>query len=131
MLNNVTIQGRFTKDPDYNEEKQVVHFTVACQRSFKNKQTGEYDADFIRCVAFRKQADFIAHHFYKGSRVIVIGSWQTGSYTDQQGNRVFTNDLMVNTTEFDDTREDNGGQPTNGQPSGNGAPNITESDLPF
>ena len=135
MLNNVQIQGRLTKTPEYNQQSQVVHFTVACQRSFKNKQTGEYDADFIRCVAFGQRANFIAQHFNKGSRLIVVGRWQTGSYTDQQGNRVFTNDLVVSDTEFDDARGDSSNQPANNQPnsqpSNNAEPDIQDSDLPF
>ena len=135
MLNSVQIQGRLTKTPEYNQQNQVVHFTVACQRSFKNKQTGEYDADFIRCVAFGQRANFIAQHFNKGSRLIVVGRWQTGSYTDQQGNRVFTNDLVVSDTEFDDARGDSSNQPANNQPnsqpSNNAEPDIQDSDLPF
>lgn len=134
MLNNVTIQGRLTKKPEYfnqGNQRPMVRFTIACQRSFKNKQTGEYDADFIRCVAFGQQANFTAQHFNKGSRMIVIGRWQTGSYTDNQGNRVFTNDLVVSDTEFDDVRGDGGNQPTNGQPNGNEEPGVQDSDLPF
>ena len=134
MLNNVNVQGRLTNEPEYNQQSGVVHFTIACQRSFKNKRTGEYDADFIRCVSFGKQAQFISQYFHKGGRVIVSGRWQTGSYTDKQGNKVYTNDLVVSNTEFDDVRGQQG-QQDNAQPSqglhGNGTTDISDSDLPF
>lgn len=126
MLNSVHIQGRFIKAPDYNEQSGVAHFTLACQRSFKNKQTGDYDADFIRCTAFRKNAEFIAKHFSKGTRVIVSGRWQTGSYTDQEGNKVYTNELVVNGTEFDDTKN----SPNVDEREYNNT-EVSESDLPF
>lgn len=134
MLNSVHIQGRLTNEPEYNQQSGVVHFTIACQRSFKNKRTGEYDADFIRCVSFGKQAQFVSQHFHKGGRVIVSGRWQTGSYTDKQGNKVYTNDLVVSNTEFDDVRGQQG-QQGNAQPSqglhGNDTTDISDSDLPF
>lgn len=134
MLNNVQIQGRLTKTPEYNQQNQVVRFTIACQRSFKNKQTGDYDADFIRCVSFGKRAQFISQYFHKGGRVIVSGRWQTGSYTDKQGNKVYTNDLVVSDTEFDDIRGQQD-QQGNAQPSqglhGNDTTDISDSDLPF
>lgn len=131
MLNSVHIQGRLTSEPEYNQQSGVVHFTIACQRSFKNKQTGDYDADFIRCVSFGKQAQFISQYFHKGGRVIVSGRWQTGSYTDRKGNKVYTNDLVVSDTEFDDVRGDSSNQPANNQPSNNAEPDIQDSDLPF
>lgn len=134
MLNSVNIQGRLTNEPEYNQQNGVVHFTIACQRSFKNKQTGNYDADFIRCVSFGKQAQFISQYFHKGGRVIVSGRWQTGSYTDKQGNKVYTNDLVVSDTEFDDVRGQQD-QQANTQPSqglhGNTTTDISDDELPF
>lgn len=134
MLNSVNVQGRLTNEPEYNQQGGVVRFTIACQRSFKNKQTGDYDADFIRCVSFGKRAQFISQYFHKGGRVIVSGRWQTGSYTDKQGNKVYTNDLVVSDTEFDDVQGQQG-QQGNVQPSrglhGNDTTDISDDELPF
>ena len=73
MLNSCQIQGRLTTEPELNTSgsTQVVRFTLASQRSFKNKN-GDYDADFIRCTAFGQRANFIAQHFHKGQKMIVV-----------------------------------------------------------
>ena len=74
MLNSCQIQGRLATEPELNASgsTQVVRFTLASQRSFKNKN-GDYDADFIRCTAFGQRANFIAQHFHKGQKMIVEG----------------------------------------------------------
>lgn len=139
MLNSCQIQGRLTAEPELNTSgsTQVVRFTLASQRSFKNKN-GDYDADFIRCTAFGQRANFIAQHFHKGQKMIVEGRWQTGSYTDQQGNKVYTNDLMVSNTEFDESRSQGNQQQNNAQPNQpyggyqqGGSIDIGDDELPF
>lgn len=100
-MNSVQLTGHLTAEPQLLDKgkQDIVHFTVAVQRNYKNRE-GDYDADFIRCTAFAKRADMIADHFNKGSYIEVTGSWQTGSYEDKSGNRVYTNECVVNNVGF-------------------------------
>ena len=93
--------GRLTKDPEIRENgnTKVAKFTVASQRNFKNAD-GKYEADFINCTAFGKNAEFISKYFSKGSQICVEGRINTGSYTNKDGNKVFTTDVTVDRAEF-------------------------------
>lgn len=144
MLNQVVLQGRLTADPQLNQNGQTsaLHFTLASDRSFKNKD-GNRDTDFIRCVAFRKTAENMANFFQKGQLVIVVGRWQTGSYQDQSGNRVYTNELVVDSFEFcgdsKQSQQSQASQPQQSfqpqfqpqQPQQPQQPSISLDDLPF
>lgn len=101
MLNQVTLQGRLTRDVEINptNERSIAHFTLASDRDFKNKN-GDRDTDFIRCVAFGKTAENFANFFKKGNMAIVTGRWETGSYQNQEGNTVYTNELVIDTFNF-------------------------------
>ena len=101
MLNQVSLQGRLTRDVEINptNERPIAHFTLASDRDFKNKN-GDRDTDFIRCVAFGKTAENFANFFKKGNMAIVTGRWETGSYQNQEGNTVYTNELVINTFNF-------------------------------
>lgn len=106
-MNQVILSGRFTKDPEVrysqgSEPMAVARFTLAVDR--KIKQEGGQNADFIQCVAFRKTAEFIEKYLHKGSKVIVSGRWQTGSYQNKDGVTVYTNDCMVDSIEFAETK---------------------------
>lgn len=116
MLNTCTIQGRLTADPEIKQgnQYQTARFTVASDRNFKDKN-GNRNTDFIRCQVWGKRAETFAQHFGKGQRVIVEGSWQTGSYQDKNGNTVYTNTLNVNNFYFDDDRR-NSNQQQSSQP---------------
>ena len=140
MLNQVVLQGRLTADPQLNQNGQTstLHFTLASDRSFKNKD-GNRDTDFIRCTAFGKTAENMANFFQKGQLMIVYGRWQTGSYQDNSGNRVYTNELVVRGFEFDNNPRQNNQQ---SQPQQYQQPqfqpqqpqqpsNINLDDLPF
>ena len=100
-MNKVIMIGRLTKDVSLNTTgvKPVGKFTIAVNRDFKNKD-GKYDADFINCVAFDKRAEVIAKHFSKGSQIALTGSWRTGSFDGKDGNKVYTNELFVDSFEF-------------------------------
>lgn len=100
-MNKVALVGRLTKDVELrgDGERAFAMFTVAANRPFKNKD-GEYDADFIRCKAFGKTAEFIEKWFEKGDPIGVTGWIQTGSYTDNNGNKVFSTDVVVENAEF-------------------------------
>ncbi|MDN6751074.1 MAG: single-stranded DNA-binding protein [Staphylococcus equorum] len=82
------------------QNSNVASFRVAIQRPFKNKQTDEYETDFLTCKAFGKTAEIIANNFSKGQKVGITGSIQTGSFDGKDGKKVFTTDVVVNQVTF-------------------------------
>lgn len=103
-MNKVIIIGRFTRDPEIKyttgeNATATTRFSLAVNRRFKNKE-GNYDADFINCVAFGKTAEFIEKYFTKGMAIGITGRIQTGSYTNKEGQKVYTTDVVVEETEF-------------------------------
>ena len=104
-MNRVFIIGRIVRDPDTrsNSTTTVCRFTVAADRSYK--KDGEPTADFISCVAFGKTAEFISKYFSKGSKIVIEGEWRTGSYTNKDGQKVYTNDCVVNRVEFAESKK--------------------------
>ena len=102
MINRVVLVGRLTKDPELKYTQTgiaVTRFTLAVNRAFQNQQ-GEREADFISCIAWRKQAENIANFLKKGSLVGVDGRIQTGSYEGQDGKRVYTTEVVADSTQF-------------------------------
>lgn len=117
-MNNVTLVGRLTKDPDLRytaNGKAVANFTLAINRSFNNPQ-GERDADFINCVAWDKPAENLANFMRKGSRVGVVGRIQTRNYENDQGQRVFVTEVVAENIQFLESKN-------NGQPNQNNTQN--------
>ena len=112
-MNHVNLVGRLTKDPDVhgNGDFINVRFTTAVNRKFKNKD-GKYDADFINCVAFGKTAEFIEKFFRKGMAIGIGGEIRTGSYTNRDGQKVFTTEVYVNDAEFVESKGASGQQST-------------------
>lgn len=113
MINNVVLVGRLTKDPELRYTPSGVancRFTVAANRPFKS-ENGEAEADFINCVAWRKQAENLANFMRKGAQIGVIGRIQTGSY-EKDGARVYTTDVVAESIQFLESRNANseGGQ---------------------
>lgn len=111
-MNSVQLVGRLTKDPDvrYTEGgTSIARFTVAVDRRFS--RDGESSADFISCVAFGKTAEFMEKYFYKGKRVGLNGRIQTGSYTNKEGQKVYTTDVITENVEFVESKgtDDNSG----------------------
>ena len=112
-MNSVNLIGRLTKDPDMSYSQAgmaITTATIAVNRAFKSQDGVE--ADFIRIKAFKKTAELIAT-IRKGERLGVSGSWQTGSFDNQKGERVYTNDCIVNQLTFVETKgqsNNNGGQ---------------------
>ena len=103
-MNKCTLVGRLTKDPEirYSQGEKATateRFSVAVNRRFKNAE-GNYDADFINCVAFGKTAEFLEKYFKKGMAIGLTGHIQTGSYTNKDGQKVYTTDVIVEETEF-------------------------------
>lgn len=99
-MNHVVLIGRLTKDVELSSgTTEVARTSIAVQRKFKNAD-GNYDADFINLVAFGKTAEFISKYFKKGDPIVVEGRIQTGSYTNKDGQKVYTTDIVVESTEF-------------------------------
>lgn len=104
-MNKVILIGRLTKDAEErnNSTTTVTRFNVAVDRAYKKE--GEATADFISCVAFGKTAEFVSKYFSKGSKIVIEGEWRTGSYTNKDGNKVYTNDCVVNRVEFAESKK--------------------------
>ena len=137
-MNKVVIIGRFTRDPEIKyttgeNATATARFSLAVNRRFKNKE-GNYDADFINCVAFGKTAEFIGKYFTKGMAIGITGRIQTGSYTNKEGQKVYTTDVVVEETEFVESK--NKGTSDNA-PNNNANSNsdfeevISEDEMPF
>lgn len=109
MINNVTLVGRLTKDPDLRYSpsgKGVATFTLAVNRKFTN-QAGEREADFIQCVIWNKPAETLANYAKKGTLIGVSGRIQTRNYENQSGNRVYVTEIIVENFSFLESRAKN------------------------
>ena len=103
-MNKVILLGRLTKDVDFRDgATAVAKFSLAVDRKYKKE--GEQTADFISCVGFGKTAEFIQKYFAKGSKILVEGRWQTGSYTNKEGQKVYTNDCVIEQVDFADSKK--------------------------
>ena len=106
-MNKVILMGRLTRDPEirYSQGERstaVARYSLAVNRTFK--RDGDPDADFINCVAFGRQAEFAEKYFHKGIRIVITGRIQTGSYTNKDGVRVYTTDIIVEEQEFAESK---------------------------
>ncbi len=115
-MNKVILTGRLTADPELRQTQSGVsscRFTIACDRKFADKNTGERQADFITCVAWRQTAEFICRYFSKGKLIAVEGNLRTGSYTDKNHSDVthYTTDVYVESVEFCGGKNENSGNP--------------------
>lgn len=133
-MNKVILIGRLTRDPNVrpaqNEhEKTVARFTLAVDRRFKT-ENGE-NADFPSVVAFGKSGDFVANYFKQGMKVVVEGRLQTGSYTDKDGVKHYTTDVIAENLEFAESKraDQEETQPSSGDFIN--VPEGIEQDLPF
>lgn len=111
-MNNVTLVGRLTNDPQirYTQGEKpmaIARYTVAVDRRSRGKE----DADFIPCTVFGASAEFAEKYFRKGMRVAVRGSIKTGSYTDKEGRKVYTTEVYVDDQEFAESRGEGQGRP--------------------
>lgn len=106
-MNRVILTGRLTRDPEvrYSQGEKsiaIARYTLAVDRKFKKE--GEQSADFISCVAMGKNGEFAEKYLKQGTKIVVEGHWQTGSYTNKDGAKVYTNDCMVESHEFCESR---------------------------
>ena len=103
-MNKVILMGRLTRDPELRystgeRQMAIARYTLAVARKVKTNDT---EADFINCIAFGKSAEFVEKYFRQGQRVLIEGRLQTGSYTNKEGQKVYTTDIIVETQEFAD-----------------------------
>lgn len=136
-MNKVILMGRLTRDPEVRytsgeEAKAIGRYTLAVDRRFKRE--GEAAADFISCVAFGRQAEFAEKYFRQGIKILVTGRIQTGSYTNKEGRKVYTADVVVEEQEFAESKKTEETKPVAGNVDADGFMNIPEGideDLPF
>ena len=150
-LNKVVLCGRLTADPELKQTQSgigVVTFTLAVNRRFQSRSADQQQAqqaDFISVVAWRQTAEFISKYFKKGSALCVTGSLQTRTWQDQQGNRRYATEVVVDEAMFVDSRNEAGAAPAGYTPDAYTAPSFStpagaapnfeemkaEDDLPF
>ena len=139
--------GRLTRDPDLRystgeRQMAIARYTLAVDRRGRSRSADgtEQTADFINCVAFDKAAEFAEKYFHQGMRILVSGRIQTGSYTNKDGQKVYTTDVIVDDQEFADSKNSGEGgaaysRPTPAQASSDGFMNIPDGvedeGLPF
>lgn len=118
-MNNCTFIGTMVRDPELRTgATNVGNFTLAVNRRFK--KDGQPDADFPRFVAFGKTADTIQQYFKKGDEIAIVGHLQTGSYTNKDGNTVYTTDIIVDNFSFTRGKKSNGNQSQQSQQQSSG-----------
>ena len=136
-MNKVILLGRLTRDPEVRYSQgdnatAIARFSLAVNRRFKNAE-GNYDADFPNCVSFGKTAEFVEKYFHKGDMIALTGRLQTGSYTNKDGVKVYTTDVVVEEVEFAGSKSNND-DVQNNTPKDTSFMNIPdgiEDELPF
>lgn len=142
-MNKVILMGRLTRDPEirYTQGENslaIASFTLAVERKFKKQ--GEAEADFISCKAFGKIAEHAEKYYKQGIKIAIVGKIQTGSYTSKEGHKIYTTEVVVEETEFAESKSinDNGGTQTSKKytedTNSDGFMNVSngyDEDLPF
>ncbi|WP_029188047.1 single-stranded DNA-binding protein [Streptococcus suis] len=138
MINNVVLVGRLTRDVElrYTPSNQAVAtFTLAVNRNFKNQSTGEREADFINCVLWRQQAENLANWTKKGHLIAITGRIQTRSYENQQGQRVYVTEVVAESFQVLEKRDNSANYSSMDEqmpPGLSGQPmDIDDDGLPF
>ena len=145
-MNKVILMGRLTRDPDVRytqaaDPMAIARYTIAVDRRFQRRDAGDdQTADFISCVAFGRQGEFAEKYLKKGTKIALTGRIQTGSYTNKDGNKVYTTDVVVEEQEFAESKAASGsGNYGESRPIPSGAsaegfmniPDTAKDDLPF
>lgn len=144
-MNKVILMGRLTRDPEvrYSQGENslaIARYSLAVDRRFK--RPGEQEADFINCVSFGKSAEFAEKYLRQGTKIVVTGRIQTGSYTNKEGQKVYTTEVVVEEQEFAESKAASNGdsgyqqstRPAPSQAVGDGFMNIPDGideELPF
>lgn len=144
-MNRVILIGRLTRDPGVNytqgdDPMCVARYTLAVDRYSKTQKEGEQTANFISCVAFGKRGEFAEKYLHKGSKIAIEGHLRTGSYTNREGIKVYTTDVIVDNCEFAESKAEAGQRettepkPTEGEAGEDGfvdVPDDVGEELPF
>lgn len=138
-MNKVILMGRLTRDPDVRwtqgpEQSAVARYTLAVNRRFQKE--GGATADFISCVAFGRQAEFAEKYLRQGTKIAIIGRIQTGSYTNREGRKVYTTDVVVEEQEFAEGKNaerprEQGATPQTNTDGFMTIPDGVDEDIPF
>ena len=139
-MNKVILIGRLIKDPDIRtgtNDTKIARYIPAVERQYR--KNNERTSDFINCVALGKNGEFAEKYLHKGIKIAVIGTWQTGNYTDKDGKKVYTNDCLVETHEFAESKKNHPeeqSQPPVPSPEQDTSgfmdmPSIMDDELPF
>ena len=136
-MNKVILIGRSTRDVDVRysqggDNMAIARISLAVDKKFK--RDGEQTADFINCIAFGKTAEVIEKYVVKGTKIAVVGHIQTGSYTNKDGQKVYTTDVVIDELEFCESKSNQSQSNTPKNTDGQGFMNIPDgldSDLPF
>lgn len=139
-MNKVILIGRLVKDPDIRmgtNDTTIARYTLAVDRQYR--KNNERTSDFINCVALGKNGEFAEKYLHKGMKIAVVGSWQTGNYTDKDGKKIYTNDCLVVSQEFAESKKsqsDEQSQPPVPSPEQDASgfmdmPSIMDDELPF
>ena len=121
MLNHITIMGRLTRDPELRRTGSgvaVASFTVAVDRDFGGRDGGEKETDFIDCVAWRQTGEFVSKYFTKGRMIVVSGRLQIRSWTDKDGNKRRTAEVVADNCYFGDSKRESDGSSFGGNTYG-------------
>lgn len=145
-MNKVILMGRLTKDPEvrYSQGENslaIARYTLAVDRRQRGNSSDEQTADFISCVAFGKSGEIAEKYFHRGTKLVVTGRIQTGSYTNKDGVKVYTTEVVVEDQEFAESKNTSGGNsgnagdaPSPASSAGDGFMNIPDGideELPF
>ena len=138
-MNKVILMGRLTRDPDIRystgeSATAVARYTLAVDRRFR--RDGEQTADFIGCVAFGRNAEFAEKYLHQGTKIVAVGRIQTGSYTNRDGQKVYTTDVVVEEQEFAESKNGSSSDNNQSAPASKSTdfmniPDEVEEELPF
>ena len=134
MLNHITIMGRFVRDPELRRTGSgiaVTSFTLAVDRDFKSNGGGDKEVDFIDCVAWRQAGEFVSKYFTRGRMAVVSGRLQIRSWTDKDGNKRRTAEIVADHVYFADSKSDNtSAAPQASDPTSYGTPAYSAPNYP-
>lgn len=137
-MNKVILMGRLARDPDIRwtqgqEAKCIARYTLAVDRRIKQTSENQQTADFISMVSFGSQAEFIEKYIKKGTKIVISGRIQTGSYTNRDGAKVYTTDVVTESVEFAESKKAAGDQkqPETDDDGFMNVPDEIDDELPF
>ena len=134
MLNHITIMGRLVRDPELRHTGSgiaVASFTVAVDRDFSSKESGEKECDFIDCVAWRNTGEFVSKYFTKGRMIVVSGRLQIRKWQDKDGNNRYSAEVVADSCYFGDSKKDGNNDSSSPTPAGNYVPPVQPDDKEF